>query len=425
MKRFTILASILLTANFISAQWIQQNQQYPNDYILWDVHFINQEYGWTFGSTYPSSTDYSFRTEDGGNTWIGNLPMLYPPIHETFFTDINTGYGVSDTGTIYKTVDGGLNWVDISLNSEFDLRSVYFIDSLTGYTIGLDGNNNQQYDYGIFKTIDGGMSWSLQSYGEAGGVLLGYRYCKVNDIKFLNANIGWAVAVNKLLKTTDGGNSWVENLTSNFVFSSLHIIDENKLYFTGFNGIQPLNADGVIYSSDNGGETLELVYECEDKLLNDITFIEDDLGWVVGDSGIILQTSDGGLAWEYQESGTLANLYSVSFADYNYGWICGDSGIILHNNGIVNVNESQLKHNSFNIFPNPATGTTNISYEFEVDGNVSISIKNINGQEIKYIPVGNTKGGNYQLNCEEFSPGIYFITLKTDSENLTEKLIIE
>ncbi len=58
-------------------------------------------------------------------------------------------------------------------------------------------------------------------------------------------------------------------------------------------------------------------------------FITDDIGWIVGSNGFIKKTSNAGLDWIQQNSGTTATLKSVQFADENTGWICGDAGLIL------------------------------------------------------------------------------------------------
>lgn len=61
------------------------------------------------------------------------------------------------------------------------------------------------------------------------------------------------------------------------------------------------------------------------KNLNSVAFIDSLAGWVVGDSGIILHTSDGGESWEFQESNTINNIIDVFFIDDNYGWATSHS----------------------------------------------------------------------------------------------------
>ncbi len=54
--------------------------------------------------------------------------------------------------------------------------------------------------------------------------------------------------------------------------------------------------------------------------LNDLCFIDSITGWIVGDSGTILHTGDGGHSWSIQTSNTENNILSVFFTDKNHGW---------------------------------------------------------------------------------------------------------
>ncbi|MCH8905090.1 MAG: T9SS type A sorting domain-containing protein [Bacteroidetes bacterium] len=59
------------------------------------------------------------------------------------------------------------------------------------------------------------------------------------------------------------------------------------------------------------------------KNLNDVFFVNDDLGYVVGDSGIILKTVDGGIVWNILSSGTFLNLNGVHFVNADTGFVVG------------------------------------------------------------------------------------------------------
>lgn len=62
------------------------------------------------------------------------------------------------------------------------------------------------------------------------------------------------------------------------------------------------------------------------KNLNSVSFVDSLQGWIVGDSGTILHTSDGGNTWSGQNAGVIANLLGVSFCDAQNGWATGDGG---------------------------------------------------------------------------------------------------
>jgi len=57
--------------------------------------------------------------------------------------------------------------------------------------------------------------------------------------------------------------------------------------------------------------------------LEDVCFVDDLVGWAVGENGIIILTTDGGVSWDFQNSGTTLRLRSVTFTDSQTGWIVG------------------------------------------------------------------------------------------------------
>lgn len=58
-------------------------------------------------------------------------------------------------------------------------------------------------------------------------------------------------------------------------------------------------------------------------------FVDDNIGWIVGSDGFIKRTTNSGLEWIQQNSGTTLILKSVQFININTGWICGEGGLIL------------------------------------------------------------------------------------------------
>ena len=57
----------------------------------------------------------------------------------------------------------------------------------------------------------------------------------------------------------------------------------------------------------------------EDAELTDLFFLDSDLGWAVGDRGVVWHTEDGGRQWQLQYSGAPYRLESVHFVDPQQG----------------------------------------------------------------------------------------------------------
>lgn len=58
--------------------------------------------------------------------------------------------------------------------------------------------------------------------------------------------------------------------------------------------------------------------------LRGLCFVDDKLGWIVGDKGLCLATSDGGQTWSVVATGSDATLRAVRFLDEKRGFACGD-----------------------------------------------------------------------------------------------------
>ena len=61
------------------------------------------------------------------------------------------------------------------------------------------------------------------------------------------------------------------------------------------------------------------------KLLNSISFLDSLNGWVSGDSGLIIHTSNGGVDWETQYSNDSLNMVNIFFLNDQLGWAAASS----------------------------------------------------------------------------------------------------
>ncbi|MBI1903384.1 MAG: hypothetical protein HYS13_19965 [Planctomycetia bacterium] len=66
----------------------------------------------------------------------------------------------------------------------------------------------------------------------------------------------------------------------------------------------------------------------EDAQLRDLFFLDPDLGWAVGDRGVIWHTADGGRTWRLQASGVDCALRSVWFSDPDNGLAVGGESVV-------------------------------------------------------------------------------------------------
>ncbi len=57
------------------------------------------------------------------------------------------------------------------------------------------------------------------------------------------------------------------------------------------------------------------------KELNDVFLVNENTGWIIGEEGYLLYSSDGGYTWTEKNSGTDKDLMEIFFLDEQNGWI--------------------------------------------------------------------------------------------------------
>jgi photosystem II stability/assembly factor-like uncharacterized protein len=86
---------------------------------------------------------------------------------------------------------------------------------------------------------------------------------------------------------------------------------------------------GTILHTTDGGVTWTRQTSGTTEGLADVCFKNANMGIAVGSMGTILRTTDGGAYWTVQSSGTSEGLRGLSFADTLHGTAVGESGTIL------------------------------------------------------------------------------------------------
>lgn len=75
----------------------------------------------------------------------------------------------------------------------------------------------------------------------------------------------------------------------------------------------------------------EKVEETTHKV-NSVFFLDEDVGWAVGNNGSTYYTNDSGKTWESNYTNTDEDLFSVYFVSKTEGWAVGSNGLLLTTN---------------------------------------------------------------------------------------------
>ena len=144
-------------------------------------------------------------------------------------------------------------------------------------------------------------------------------------IYFINADTGWAVGEGgAVIKTTNGGQKWIwyESGIENTLRTVAAINNGQRVIAAG--------DGGIIIISEDAGETWNTIPSGTTDNIWNMQMITNDIGWMVGEGGTALKTSNGGLNW-IQQPMPYPNVpyWDISFLDTLFGYVCSSSGIVL------------------------------------------------------------------------------------------------
>ena len=384
-------------------------------------------------------------------TWTALSSGTTQGLYAIFPTTDNIAISVGDNQTLVKTINQGTSWSQQLVGTDIDMRCLYFTSQNVGFTGGSDGTPNTHY---IYKTSDGGLSWSLVKTGTPASIY---------GISYVDANTGYAVrsdpASSVVFKTLDGGVSWttLSSSTTSTWMRTIYAVNNNKIFCTGTGGtIQKTTDGGVTWSTSTVGTndlfgiafpstTVGYICGFGGKLLKttdggatwstltigstanfySLDFLDINRGFVVGGNGAIFYTADGGLSWTNQSGCTTNTLINVRFLNQNLGYACGANGAIVKYTNTIGVEEIE---NNFNltVFPNPTNGLLTVNFYSGKNENVNLAIFDILGKELfSEKDIYNSGSFTKQLDISQYKSGVYFVKLQNKNSRIVKKIVIE
>ncbi|MGI8699945.1 MAG: WD40/YVTN/BNR-like repeat-containing protein [Nocardioidaceae bacterium] len=195
------------------------------------------------------------------------------------------------TVKVLRTVDGGRHWQRVmtpvaNLSGSY-LGAVDFVDNQHGWVVSSAGTVGDQF---VFSTADGGRTWDQQGPRGDPANLFGIDSVDGRTV----VAVGYACCVGpQITRSTDSGETW-EVLP------------------------QQLSPYGGRYRA--------------------VQLATVSTGWISGDAGALLKTTDGGATWRQQNPlglyGSGATFVDPSFASEQSGWVAAyvssSEGFLLH-----------------------------------------------------------------------------------------------
>ena len=281
----------------------------PSQWGLWGAHFLDAQKGFACGGMKGF-----YRTLDGGQSWTTIALPGYQdsPMYNVTFLDANVGIVIGNSAQgsqdIFRTTNGGATWSQVA---GFPLGGSWYHQDYVSTTTGFIGSNGA-----IVRTTNAGATWELRSF---------YPSCpSMTGMDFVDANVGlvsgglptFDVGV---FKTIDGGFTWALKLpiaSDDVIYLSPSVVIASTL-------------DGISKSED-GGETWTPTGAVVPTGMVDIEKLDASTVVGVSGSGDIWRTADGGFNWSqmWVGEGDLPGNWSVKFTTPLLGTVVGVRGLM-------------------------------------------------------------------------------------------------
>jgi photosystem II stability/assembly factor-like uncharacterized protein len=289
-----------------------------------------------------------------GITWVALNSGITANLNKIYFYDNLVGWAVGDGGAILKTTDGGSNWIRLHSTVSSNLNSVFFYDLNFGFAVGDSGV--------ILRSSDGGLSWVNQSgniYDGSGYISLSVDYTDVDMTPSLDEYVdgeevsGQFNGTNKnctvmnVPVTKGDGKGTTTNIPTDITVK--------------------VNGTAVLVDSLNGSTGQIILNQaparCDIVKVYYYHMVPSGVfrgrAWISGKSGTVLRSDNIGAQWLQQDPKTSYDLNAIYFVNESIGWTVGNFSIIRNSqnggtlwstqNSAVLVRETQRVYNEGNV----------------------------------------------------------------------------
>ncbi len=413
-----IILFLQVFSNQLQSQWKTQNS--GAEQTIRSISPVDSLKVWAVGDS-----GIILYTSDGGNKWEKQISITTYGLNSVSFCDSLIGWAVGYGGIILNTTNGGKNWIRILHDTADNIRNMkvkcfdsnnVLISRIAWYGDYYGGGVLWNWKSNGFETI-----WEDISPHSGSGFIF-----TVIDFDFISPNLGWVIKMDGLnfnwvpqvSKTTDGGYTWKSN----------QIPSAGNISFSdSVNGF--LIYDGIVHQYADSSNTFIQIASLKPNYYGE-SICNIGATIYVGSDSSIMRSTDGGIQWIKQPINK-KTVHDIKFLTPDMGWAVGDNGLILHtsNGGVTKVKNNDLPVFTFELqqnYPNPFNPTTTIKYNLPKSSLVKLVIFDMLGREVKTLVSEEQTVGSYsvEFNAHNLSSGMYFYQLQANDFIQTKKLLL-
>ena len=248
-----------------------------------------------------------------------------------------TYYSGAPAGGIWKSTDSGSTWTVLTDDLPQIGVSGIAIDYANSNIIYIatgDDDAGDSYSVGVFKSIDGGLTWN------ATGLNPGNSPYSMNDIYIhpTNSNILWVATSSGVYRTTDAGINWTNTLSGNIKDIKIKPGDPNVVYAVSQSTFYTSLDGGITFSSSGSGLPVS-----SGRLVIDVTPANPNVVYVLsattgyGFQGLYKSTNSGISFSTAATSGTVGDIFESTQAWFDMALAVSDSDENEIYTGVLNV----------------------------------------------------------------------------------------
>jgi len=279
-----------------------------------------------------------FRSVDAGATWtqIFKVAGEGRTIFDVQFFSAEEGWAVGDSLMLLKTGDGGASWkrfwfgnkVPDREDQRISFRQIFHESHLKENNRYIVGGDN--FDTGVwYGTADGGNLWRFRFFEN-----------EIRGIHFFDKVSGYMAAYGGLIETTNYGKSFhYEDLTNEYFVSVEFLLKSDIAGEVTQNIGVAVSYNGAVYRTTDKGKSWERVFNTAavfgaNRQFNRVRFaktdnISDDLGYIIGNNGLVMRTTDAGENWDRIEGLPDLNFTDIDFTLQGDALITAEKGKIV------------------------------------------------------------------------------------------------
>lgn len=238
-------------------------------------------------------------SDDGGASFsqVGSRLESDGVLTRVRATSSSVAHALGDIGgELARTIDGGESWVDVGVPTASSLRDVWFPTASVGYALDTDG--------GLFRTENGGGSWSILDTGAAAPV----------GVYAPDASHVFVIGLRGVLRSNDGGETFERH--------THRVVRNRTLYEADQAGAAVVFwGPRVIALSTNHGDTFQHIARPTRREIVHVDFVSPRVGYVLERGGRVQFTSDRGRSWTDLIGVGYSNGRRLAFGTRRNGWL--------------------------------------------------------------------------------------------------------